>query len=99
MGRDELPAARESADEEQGLVAISGHSVYSGTPEKEQTMEPEYPKSYATKIMALDAISFLIGVGLGASPFLRGILPGDIDTTVHVTLGALIAAMAVFRVL
>ncbi|HVT79776.1 MAG TPA: hypothetical protein VHM90_03895 [Phycisphaerae bacterium] len=62
-------------------------------------VEIEYPKSHMMKIMGLDMIIFLIGLLLAASPFATRAFPGDIDTTSHVALGALIAVLAIFRVL
>jgi len=62
-------------------------------------VEIEYPKSHMMKIMGLDMIIFLIGLLLAASPFAARAFPGDIDTTSHVGLGALIATLAIFRVL
>jgi hypothetical protein len=51
------------------------------------------------KVMALDSLSAIIGLVLLVWPFVERTFPGDIDTTAHVALGALIATAAVFRVL
>jgi len=59
----------------------------------------EYPAGYMLRIKAVDGIIFLAGLCTLAIPALFHIYPGDIDTTVHVTLGALVALCAVFRVL
>jgi hypothetical protein len=58
-----------------------------------------YPKSHIRRIMALDSLIALLGLALLASPFANHAFPGDIDTTVHVALGALIATLAAFRAL
>ena len=62
-------------------------------------MEYAYPKSHIMKIKALDGIIFLVGMALAAGPFAMRTLPGSPETTSHVTLGALIALLSVFRVL
>jgi hypothetical protein len=59
----------------------------------------EYPAGYMLRIKAVDGIIFLAGLSTLAIPALFNFYPGDIDTTVHVTLGALVAVCAVFRVL
>ena len=65
----------------------------------DQMAEPVYSKSHIMKIMGLDALTCIIGLVLAASPFAMRHYPGDIDTTVHVALGALIATPAAFRML
>jgi glucose-6-phosphate-specific signal transduction histidine kinase len=62
-------------------------------------MTDEYPAGYMLRIKVLDAIIFLIGLSLLATPAVFGFFPGAFDTTVHVTLGALISVCAVFRIL
>ena len=62
-------------------------------------MDRTYPKSHVTMIMGLNALSFLVGLGVLAAPFARGLLLGSFETTVSVALGALIATLAVFRML
>ncbi len=59
----------------------------------------DYPKSHVVKIMGLDMLIFLIGLLLAAGPFAEQKFPGDFDTTVHVAVGALVAVLAIFRVL
>jgi hypothetical protein len=59
----------------------------------------EYPAGYVNRIKAVDAIIFLAGLIVLAGPAIFGFYPGAIETTVHITLGALIATCAVFRVL
>jgi hypothetical protein len=59
----------------------------------------EYPKSHVVKIMGLDMLIFLIGVLLAVGPFVERKFPGDFDTTVHIAVGALVAVLAIFRVL
>jgi cytochrome b561 len=49
--------------------------------------------------MALDSLSALLGLVLLAAPFAQHAFPGDIDTTVHVTLGTLLTTLAAFRAL
>src|SRR3954466_15529284 len=68
-------------------------------------METRYPHSHVLRTMALDGLIFIIGASLALSPFLFYYLrrdphffPGDIDTTSHVALGALIGTLAIFRV-
>jgi len=51
------------------------------------------------KIMILDGLIFLGGLMCLATPVIHGMFPGDIDTTAHVALGALICVLAAFRVL
>jgi hypothetical protein len=58
-----------------------------------------YPRGHVTGIMALNVLSLLVGLALVAGPFLKGLLPGAFETTLHVTLGTLIATLATFRVL
>ena len=60
---------------------------------------PPYPKSHIRRIMALDSLIALLGLTLLLSPFANHAFPGDIDTTAHVALGALIATIAIFRAL
>jgi hypothetical protein len=62
-------------------------------------MDRPYPRSHVTMIMGLNALSFLVGLALLVGPFVTGFYPGDIDTTVHAAVGALIATLAVFRML
>jgi hypothetical protein len=62
-------------------------------------MNQSYPSGYVTRIKAIDSILFLAGLIVLAVPVLFHMYPGDIDVTVHVTLGALIAVPAIFRVL
>jgi hypothetical protein len=62
-------------------------------------MLSEYPKAHMTRVMGLDALIFIVGLATLVSPLLMGDYPADIDTTAHVALGALIAVLAVFRVL
>ena len=62
-------------------------------------MTNEYPPAYILRIKAIDTISFLIGLVMLAIPAVHRFFPGDIDTTVHVALGCLIAVCAIFRVL
>ena len=64
-----------------------------------QIPPPEYPRGYVTRIMAIDAVTTLIGLFIAVMPFALGWYPGAFDTTVHVTLGVLIAALGAFRVL
>jgi hypothetical protein len=60
-------------------------------------MDKPYPKSHVMMIGALNMLSVLIGLAMLAAPFAKGWYPGGFDTTVHVALGALIAAAALFR--
>ena len=60
-------------------------------------MQREYPKGHMTRIMAIDGLVTVIGLALVAFPFVTHIFPGDVDTTVHVALGALIVILSVFR--
>lgn len=60
-------------------------------------MERQYPKSHITRIMAIDGLVLVIGLALIATPFVKHFFPGDVDTTVHVALGALIAVLSFFR--
>jgi hypothetical protein len=62
-------------------------------------MDKSYPKSHVTLIMGLNMITVLIGLSLVAGPFAKGWYPGSFDTTVHVGLGSLIAALGIFRAL
>jgi hypothetical protein len=64
-----------------------------------QAPDKVYPKGHVTLMMGLNMVTFLIGLMLAASPFAERAYPGDIDTTAHVALGSLIAALAIFRVL
>ncbi len=58
-----------------------------------------YPQSHVMAMMGLNMITFLIGLALAATPFLAHYFPGSLATTHHVALGALIALVAIFRVL
>ena len=62
-------------------------------------MTNEYPASHILAIKVLDGLSFIVGLALLAIPVIHRFYPGDFDTTVHVTLGSLIAVCAIFRVL
>ncbi len=62
-------------------------------------MEIVYPKGHVTRIMALNSISFIIGLAVAAAPFVKHFFPGDVDTTAHVAVGMLIVVLAIFRVL
>jgi hypothetical protein len=59
----------------------------------------EYPAGYVNRIKALDALLFLAGIIILATPAILHFYPGSIDTTVHITIGMLIAVPAIFRVL
>jgi hypothetical protein len=62
-------------------------------------MSEEYPPAYVLKIKALDTIIFLAGLAVLAAPIIFRFFPGDLDTTVHATFGAMITTCAVFRIL
>lgn len=64
-----------------------------------QFAHSEYSRGHMTRITAVDALIFLIGLALLVGPFVMGMYPGDLDVTAHVTVGALIAILAIFRVL
>ena len=60
-------------------------------------MVNEYPRGHVIRIMALNLLVFLIGFMTLITPFLHGDYPGSLQTTDHVTLGALICILAIFR--
>ena len=69
-------------------------------------MQSEYPRSHMTRTMLLDGLIVVIGLFMLSMPFIGYFVhhdphfyPADVDTTSHVALGALIATLAVFRVL
>ena len=59
----------------------------------------EYPAGYMNRIKAVDALIFLAGLTILATPAIFHFYPGAIDTSVHITIGALVAVPAIFRVL
>jgi hypothetical protein len=56
------------------------------------------PLNYVLRIAFADAIITVIGLCIWLTPVFAGFYPGAFDTTVHVTLGALVTALAFFRV-
>ena|ERR1035437_952623 len=62
-------------------------------------MTNEYPAGYIVRIKIIDFLAFLIGLALLAIPAIHRFFPGDIDTSVHVAMGALVAVCAIFRVM
>jgi hypothetical protein len=58
-----------------------------------------YSSGYVMRIMALDAITTIIGLSVWVAPFALGWYPGGFTTTLHVALGALITTLGAFRVL
>lgn len=60
-------------------------------------MDKTYPKSHMMMIGGLNMLSVLVGLALFAAPFALRWYPGSVDTTVHVSIGALIATAALFR--
>jgi hypothetical protein len=57
----------------------------------------EYRRSYALRILILDGIMSFIGLGLVLLVFTWARTPGDYEVTLHVTFGALICTLALFR--
>jgi hypothetical protein len=62
-------------------------------------MTNEFPPSHILITKILDGILFLAGLFVLAIPAVHHFSPGDIDTSVHIALGSLIAICAIFRVL
>ncbi len=62
-------------------------------------METAYTRGYVVRIMALDALSTIVGLAVWLAPFALGWYPGGFYTTLHVTFGALITTLAAFRVM
>ena len=60
---------------------------------------PAYRRGYVTAIMSLDGVMLLIGLATAAVSFTWARVPGDYDVMLHVTFGALISILTVFRVL
>jgi hypothetical protein len=57
----------------------------------------EYRRSYAARILVLDGIMSLIGLGTVLLVFTWAKTPGDFQVTLHVTFGALIFTLGLFR--
>jgi hypothetical protein len=62
-------------------------------------MPTTYPQSHMVKVMILDGLIFCAGLMALATPIIHGFFPGDVDTTAHVAIGALVCLLAAFRVL
>ena len=68
-------------------------------------METAYTRGYVVRIMALDALSTIVGLAVWLAPFALGytratgeFYRGGFDTMLHVAFGALITTLAGFRV-
>ena len=59
----------------------------------------EIPHEMDFRVAALAMLNVFIGLTMIALPFLQGVNPGNGLVTAHVTLGALLAALSLFRVL
>jgi uncharacterized membrane protein len=57
----------------------------------------EYSRGHMIRIGALNMIVFLVGLMTVLTPFIGGMYPGDLQTTDHVALGALICVLSIFR--